>query len=73
MEIFVAKNERRLFEEALEFFDGEGADEGFFGEDGGGDELFFLLLELDDFFFDGAVGDEFVGGDDFGLAHAVCA
>ena len=33
----------------------------------------FLVLQLQDFFFDGVARDEFVGGDDAGLADAMGA
>ena len=57
----------------LEFFPSEAGGEGFFAGEGGLDEFAFLVLELEDFFFDGAAGDEFVAGDDAGLANAVGA
>lgn len=38
-----------------------------------GDECGFALLHFDDAFFDGALADEFVDEDGFGLADAVCA
>ena len=65
------RSQRELREEAAEVFVGEAFHEGGVVIEGGVHEVAFFFLEFEDFFFDGAGGDEFVNGDGTLLTDAV--